>query len=399
MEEGLIGKVLAGKYEVRERIGEGGSGVVYLAWDRNLGRFAAVKTGKRGDGAWEGAGVKWEMEMLKALKHPMLPTVYDYFREENQYLVLEYIDGEGLHNFIEREGSVSEEQAREWGIQLLDLLFYLHEQKPPVIYRDLKPENIIVCPDGNLRAVDLGAAFRFRYDGQRQENMAGTVGYAAPEQLAGNDKADERSDIYTFGATLYHMLTGYNPALPPYGIRPVRCMNPSLSPGIEWIVKKCVETEPSKRYQSVEEIQKDLKRKDYPGRRRFFGRSGKKGQYVIRKMEKKIRLTEKKTVGLLGIMLLFGIMLTMSIPAFAKDKDVILPVIVYNTQGQKLVIRYDCVYKPDGNIILELEKELFDKENVQELSVSLTDAATGERRERVFYIQGNDAVKKEASNP
>lgn len=391
-------KLLMGKYELREQIGEGGSGIVYLAWDRHLERFAAVKEEKKAADFGKGGALKTEMEMLKALNHPMLPAVYDYFYEENQYLVLEYIQGESLHNLIEREGSIPEKQVCEWGIQLLELLSYMHEQKPPVIYRDLKPDNIIVCPDGNLRVIDLGAAFWSRYDGRRQEELAGTIGYAAPEQLRekkeGIDgenfgKADERSDIYTFGATLYHMLTGYDPSKPPYGMRPVRCMNPEVSSGIERIVNKCIETEPSKRYQSAEEIQRDLQRKDYLGRYHFFEKNRNKRQYVIRKMEKKIRLTEKRTTGLLGGVLLIGIMLTVCCPVLARTKEETLPVIVYNTQGQKLVIRYDSIYTPEGNMILELNKELFDKDGIQELSVSLTDRATGERRERIFYIQGD----------
>lgn len=384
--------ILAGKYELRKKIGEGANGIVYLAWDRHLERFVAVKEQKPVKGADEGEMLKKEMEMLKALRHPMLPAVYDYFQEESRYLVMEYIAGCGLHNYIENEGCISEEQARIWARQLSELLIWLHTRKPAVIYRDLKPENIIVCPEGNLRVVDFGAALSIRYDKYRQDSLAGTMGYAAPEALeegkTANSGVDERSDIYTLGATLYHMLTGHNPSQPPYGIRPVRSMNPQLSADIEKIVRKCTQPVPAKRYQTAEEVAKDLQSREYTGGRYFRKGRKRKERHAILKIEKKIRLTEKKTAGLLGIVILTAMTAAGAFPVFVKGKEAPLPVIVYNTQGQKLVIRYDSIYKTEGNLLLELEEELFDKENMQELTISLTDGVTGERRERVFYIQG-----------
>lgn len=298
-----INKSLADKYELIDQIGEGAGGVVYLAWDRHLERMAAIKEEKFSQGEGGISVLKKEMEMLKELKHPMLPAVFDYFSADKQYLVMEYIDGESLHNYIEREGRIPEEKACEWALQLLEFLSYLHSRKPVVIYRDLKPENIIVCPDSKLRVVDFGSAFCMNYDGTLQENLAGTIGYAAPEQFdsAGkwNNYADERSDIYTFGAALYHMLTGFNPSRPPYGVRPPRCMNPELTEGIEKIVLKCTEKEPSRRYQSVEEVKRDLIRRKYLKRRVFFSGYSRREQYVIKKLEKNIWLTEKKTIGLM----------------------------------------------------------------------------------------------------
>lgn len=416
----MTGSLLMGKYELKEIIGTGGSGIVYLAWDRHLERYVVVKEEKaevtdgakkvegaeKTDGAEEAKGtsiLKKEMEMLKALKHPMLPEVYDYFRESEQYLVMEYIRGEGLHNYIEREGVVPEKQACKWALQLLELFSYLHGQKPPVIYRDLKPDNIIVCSDGSLRVVDFGTALHSRYDKSMAQNLAGTAGYAAPEQLYGHmiqrenagknadarlsgDGADERSDIYTLGATLYHMLTGHHPARPPYGIRPVRYMNPEITQDMERIVAKCTEEEPDRRYQTVEELRADLEKRKFSGRRRLW--RNKRGRYALQKLEKRIWLTEKKTTGLF----MAGLVLCGLCAGFfsikASGRETPLPVIVYNKQGQKVVIRYDSIYKPDGNLLFELEQELYGKEGAFELSIGLTDCVTGERRERIFYIQG-----------
>lgn len=400
----MTGKVLLEKYELLERIGAGGSGVVYLAWDRHLERHVAVKAEKlSAEPASAGTDIlRKEMEMLKALKHPMLPVVYDYFQETERYLVMEYIRGESLHNFIEREGSVSEKQVYEWALQLSGLLSYLHMQKPPVIYCDLKPDNIILCPDGNLRVIDFGAALRIRYDGKGPEQSAGTIGYAAPEQLADTAeyqgirevRADERSDIYTLGTTMYHMLTGHDPARPPYGLRPVRCMKPGLTRDMERIVEKCTEEEPLKRYQTVLELTKDLERKRFSGRRHFFGEFRRRKQCVLRRMEKQIWLTEKAVTGLFAAGFLLCGLLAGFFSIQVKGQGTPLPVIVYNKQGQKVVIRYDSVYPLEGNLVFELERELFKDARVQELSIGLTDCESGERRERVFYIQGSEGVKQ-----
>ncbi|MDE5932757.1 MAG: serine/threonine protein kinase, partial [Lachnospiraceae bacterium] len=328
--------------------------------------------------------LKKEMEVLKTLKHPMLPVVYDYFQETERYLVMEYIRGESLHNFIEREGSIPEKQVYAWALQLTDLLSYLHRQKPPVIYCDLKPGNIIVCSDGNLRLIDFGAALRIGYDGKEPERLAGTVGYASPERLV-----DERSDIYTLGATIYHMLTGYDPTKPPYGLRPVRCMKPEVARDMERIVGKCTEEEPSKRYQTALELKQDLERQRFSGRHHCFREFRERKRYVLRRMEKQVWLTEKAATGLfaVGILILglFGGLFSIQV----KGKETPLPVIVYNKQGQKVVIRYDSVYPIESNLVFELERELFGEEGIRELSIGLTDCETGERRERVFYIQGS----------
>lgn len=390
--ETLMKSVLAEKYEICGQIGEGGSGIVYRVWDRHMERFAALKVGKSEESPGRRNVLRKEMEMLRSLKHSMLPAVYDYFDEDGQYLVMEYIEGISLHNYIEAEGCIPEKKVCEWAMQLLDLLAYLHGRKPPVIYRDLKPDNIIVCPDGCLRVVDFGAALPSRYDRPYQENLAGTVGYAAPEQLSdtrtGGRKTDERSDIYTFGATLYHMLTGFNPSLPPCGIRPVRCMNPGLTRRIEWIVGRCTQAEPSKRYQTVEEIKRDLERR---GRVSFsFYRKERRSRYVIRRMEKRIWLTEKKTTGLLSLGILLCTVLLYGVSLLVNGREAPLPVTVYNTQGQKLVIRYGSIYSPDGDFVFELEKKLFDTGGRQELSISLTDCETGRKRERVFSIKGGE---------
>lgn len=378
-------KVLAGKYELLEQIGEGGCSIVYLAWDRHIERYVAIKVQKEPGKDDAEEILRNEMENLKALSHTMLPTVYDFFREDRWYLVMEYIAGESLHNFIIREGGLSEKLSCEWAEQLLGLLSYLHRHKPPMIYRDLKPENIIVCTDGRLKVVDFGAAFcvKHNYDSNRLEKMAGTLGYAAPEQLLKGGlghAVDERSDIYNFGATLYHMLTGSIPPVQAHGCLSVRKVNPSLTQSIERIVRKCTATDPYMRYQSVEDIKRDLEKIKFNER--------EKKSSILRRIERKVWLTDKKAAGLMGIGILLAGMLINGLAVQVKGQEAALPVTVYNKQGQKLIIRYDSVYRVEGSLVFELEQKLFAGDDMHELSISLTNIETGERQERIFYLQG-----------
>lgn len=303
-----------GKYTIVKMLGEGGEGCVYLARDETLQRLAAVKQVRESCGALgEGAEpeqdqhvrIREEADFLQHLKHPMLPVVYDLIRADSWYLVMEYIQGITLREYIGKNGYTDKDAACQWASQILDILEYLHTRRPPVIYRDLKPDNLMVCPDGRLRLVDFGAAGRRKFDGKSEERMAATPGFGAPEQFGrckcgeyenrgdasahgcGNQGiyADERSDIYAFGKVLYYMVTGADPAKPPYTALSVRDYQPLLPKRLDWMIQKCIREDPAERYQVVEEIRKELRRcgkRNRCLRRRSF----------IRVVEKKIWLTE-----------------------------------------------------------------------------------------------------------
>ncbi len=278
-----------GKYKLIKALGRGGEGCVYLAEDSVLHRLVAMKR------VWNGSReaeekLKKEAEFLQRLQHPMLPVVYDLLWDEAWYLVMEYIEGISLHNYIKRSGMVSEKQAGKWAEQLLSILQYLHTRKPPVIYQDLKPDNIIVCPNGNLRMVDFGAAYYRNYSGNRERRDAFSVGYAAPEQMKREGYtayADERSDIYAFGKIMYYMLTGTDPAYPPYTELPIASYASAVSGQMEKVLCKCMEEDPAKRYQVVEDIWRDLIGND----RGWWRRRTYRNQF-IRKVEKQVSLTE-----------------------------------------------------------------------------------------------------------
>lgn len=274
-----------GKYRIIKPLGHGGEGSVYLAEDEGLGRYAAVK--RLWDQEENGERIKEEAAFLRDLRHPMLPVVYELLYENGWYLVMEYVDGISLHNYIEKQGAVEEGRARLWAAALLDVLDYLHTRETPVIYRDLKPDNIMVCRDGGLKLVDFGAAGLRSFVPESGARMAFSAGFAAPEQR-GEDgigaRADERSDLYAFGKTLYYMVTGAVPCDTPNTSFPASYYNPLLSEELEEIIERCTRKEPEARYQVAGEIMRDLCRRD--------GRRKKGRREFVRHIEKQICLTD-----------------------------------------------------------------------------------------------------------
>ena len=174
---------------------------------------------------------------------------------------MEYIEGKNLEDYVREKGNIRQEQAVEWTLELADFLIYLHERKNPVIYGDMKPANIIVEPDGKIKLVDFGTAW-LRYQEDTEKLSAGTYGYAAPEQLFANGcgGADERSDVYGLGVTFYYMLTGDDPSKPPFLLHPIRFFDRKLSVELEKIIKKAVEVEKGKRYQTMRQLKAAIER-------------------------------------------------------------------------------------------------------------------------------------------
>ena len=189
----------------------------------------------------------------------MLPRIVDIFEDEAHiYIVEDFVEGITLEELLKRQGKVDEEQGLAWFKDLCGVLDYLHRQKPhPIIYRDMKPSNVMLQPDGNLKLIDFGIAREYKQESSADTTYIGTKGYAAPEQF-GRAQTDERTDIYSLGVTMYHLLTGKSPYEPPYQFVPVRHLVPQLSHGIEYILGKCVQPEPADRYQNVDLLLDDL---------------------------------------------------------------------------------------------------------------------------------------------
>lgn len=259
-----IGSVIDGKYEILKQIGKGGMSFVYLSMDKRLNKQWAIKEiRKRGNGKNDEIVINSllaEAKMMKMLDHPALPRIVDIIDDnETIYIVMDYIEGESLDKIILEYGPQPEEIVIDWAKQLCDVLGYLHSKK--IIYRDMKPANVMLKPEGNLKVIDFGIAREYKEQNTTDTTVLGTKGYASPEHY-GARQTDARSDIFTLGMTLHHLLTGIDPRTPDYMYAPIRQWNPQLSDGIEAIIDKCTAISPEDRYQSCAELMYDLEHPD-----------------------------------------------------------------------------------------------------------------------------------------
>ncbi len=250
--------ILDGRYRLIRKIGHGGMGTVYLAENIKLGTHWAVKMVEKSNTVID--GIYREIEILKKLNHHSLPRIVDVIETEDAfYIVQDYIEGISLDELIKREGYVEESKVIQWGIEICEVLKYLHGIKPnPVIYRDMKPSNIILTPSGTLKLVDFGIAREYRELGGNDTVYIGTRGYAAPEQY-GLGQTDERSDIYSLGITLIQLATGKWPASGGFDGNRLLEAESNISDELAAILKKCVQPEPNKRYQTADELCSALK--------------------------------------------------------------------------------------------------------------------------------------------
>lgn len=253
-----IGSLIDGRYKILAKIGQGGMSIVYLAINEKVNKEWAVKEIRK-DGVSNFNVVKQglivEIDMLKRLSHPSLPRIIDVIDNEDTFLiVMDYIEGTPLSVMLREHGAQPQDSVINWARQLCDVLGYLHTRTPPIIYRDMKPANIMLKPDGGISLIDFGTAREYKAEGVSDTVCLGTMGYAAPEQFGGMGQTDARTDIYSLGVTLYHLITGVDPSKPPYEIKPICEINPHLSSGLEQVILKCVQRNPANRYQNCEEL-------------------------------------------------------------------------------------------------------------------------------------------------
>jgi serine/threonine-protein kinase len=255
----VINSVIDDKYEVLKMIGQGGMSRVYLAMDRRLNKQWAVKEVMKNARDRNNAIIIQsaiaEANLMKKLDHSSLPRIVDILEtKELIYVIMDYVEGESLDKILDEYGAQPQDLVIEWAKQLCDVLDYLHNCSPPIIYRDMKPANVVLHPSGNIRLLDFGIAREYKSQNTADTVSLGTKGYAAPEQFGGSGQTDARTDIYCLGVTLYHLLTGQNPTEPPYELYPIRHWNPALSGGLERIIQKCTQQNPDDRYQSCTDL-------------------------------------------------------------------------------------------------------------------------------------------------
>lgn len=252
-----IGSVIDHKYRILHQIGHGGMSNVYLALNEKANKQWAVKEVRKDGGKDDVVrqNLIAETSILCELRHPHLPTIVDVIQDNDTYLIfMDYIEGITLSKKLLAEGAQSEKDVVKWAMQICDVLGYLHSRKPPIIYRDTKPSNIMLKPNGDVVLIDFGTARVYKETADEDTSWLGTRGYAAPEQFGGSGQTDGRTDIYNLGATMYHLVTGHNPAQPPYEMYPIRKWDKNLSSGLEMIILKCTRKNPDERYQNCAEL-------------------------------------------------------------------------------------------------------------------------------------------------
>lgn len=263
------GVVLQDRYLIEGTIGVGGMSVVYSGRDlrfKDVVRQCAIKEMAQSapDSNTRLLNLKnFEREagLLATLQHPSIPKVFDFFEENGRiYLILELVRGRDLETALDQNGGpLPEERVVRWAVQICDVLSYLHSHQPdPIVFRDMKPSNVMVTEDERIILIDFGIA-RDLVRGDRKGTMIGTEGYSPPEQYRG--MAEPRGDLYALGATLHHLLTGSDPRLEtPFTFqeRPIRQLNPNVSPELERAIVRALEYDVTARWGSAEEMKQAL---------------------------------------------------------------------------------------------------------------------------------------------
>src|SRR5258708_533703 len=287
-----LGTILDGKFKIVQVLGEGGMGTVYKVEQVDKpGYFRAVKellispntTEEERKSAIE--RFDKEIDLLFNLKHPRIPSLILSFHERgNNYFVMEFVPGRTLEKILEdNKGPLDEGQVINWMMQVCEALSYIHSRTPPIILRDLKPGNIIVTPDGNVQLIDFGIARRFDPNKRTNTENLGTISYASPEHLGsitapGQKRSvqnpgklvqtDARSDIYSLGATMYHLLTNREPEpiqTPQPGailgknprLRTIQVAGRQICP-VEQVIIKAMQQDPAQRFQNAEAMRMAL---------------------------------------------------------------------------------------------------------------------------------------------
>ena len=279
----LIGKVLAKRYTIVEKLGHGGYGDVYRAFDANLQLDVVVK--KLKDLTESENGGREEVDVLKQLHQENLPTVFDFFVEDGQaYTVMSLIPGQDLEEVREKYPRFNQKQVLYWAKQLARALAYLHTRKPSIIHSDIKPSNIMLKPDGDVCLIDFNISLAITGDNSYATGTSN--GFSPPEQYPNfgfyleetgaqlynneyDDRTsqavtimrntigngiDERSDIYSLGATLYTLITGKKPSSHYWNNESILDKNVNISPGFAHIIDKMMQLDPDDRYQNGVEL-------------------------------------------------------------------------------------------------------------------------------------------------
>lgn len=442
-------EIRIGKYKVLRKLGEGGGGSVYLVEDCALKKLYALKTGGRKE-------IKEEAERMKAITDRRFPYLVDVIDITERMadcsdhgsgeagqgietsifmgIIMEYIEGPTLEEYISEHAPLSEQETLSLMKQIAGILEYLHAMRPAVIYRDLKPSNLILQPDGMLRALDFGASLQ----GYGQISSAysyGTYGYCAPEQRRG-EALTPACDIYACGVIMYYMLTGIDPAKPPYGVlgkmNALTEVSLTVSAVLENVVNGCCQEDASDRYadggvllerlNTISTKKEEIKDKvlmtayylvlfaaaAYTGfgicsfyqgnadrlalsvsmmslclaawlmRRLIVEKHIRR--HFIKKREWNLLYTEKKTIGLWMIVMVIFLVSG----CIKRDTPERLPVYLTDELGRNILVRDGCEYFSQGDIYFCLPTE---ENSYYEIYFYKMDVFRGIEKEQIFRVR------------
>lgn len=257
-----LGSIVDGRYYVFELIANNGIFSSYLVRNVRLNNILAMKVCDKTNRSYSlilRDIILREFHTLMHLKHPSIPRIIDIIEDDkNIFIIREYVDGTSLDSVVKKYGAQSAETVISWAKQLCSALNYLHSFNPPYIYRDMKPSNLILTSGGIIKIIDFEMMCSYDPLKEGDTQVLGTqMGYAAPEQFCGG-RLDVRTDIFGIGMTMHNLVTGVDPDKPPYVYVPIREYNPNLPKGLEYIIDKCTQFNPEKRYSNCNDLIVDL---------------------------------------------------------------------------------------------------------------------------------------------
>ena len=313
------GYILDEKYVVIKTLGKGGMGTVYLCKNNRLGNLWAIKEVVQDI---KNTGILTEANILKDLNHVGIRRIVDIFYENNHlYMVQDYVEGQTLKEYVKVNGRMNTEKICRITSDLCDILGYLHNQNPAIIYRDIKPSNIMITPSDKIVLIDFGISKVYRGDLEQDTVKAGSNGFAAPEQY-GSGKCCAQTDIYGIGMLIFFMVKG---RIPTTGIEPLLDENYEeyIDDNLRRIIQKCVKIHIMDRYSSAEVLNKEILEvvKMDKFQKKAFCSNNSGTNMFIKKSETKIKSKFKKTIG--GFLLFIVTILASIYMLLGNKKEII----------------------------------------------------------------------------
>ena len=244
----IIEEMIYEEYQVGSLLGQGATGAVYEVIHKGTNHKYALKISK------EKEILRQEAQRMRNIQCRVFPAIYDYREGDLGYLIMEYIEGRNLQEIFDA-GTVFELEEAVWIVgEVLKGLGFLHRQNPALVYRDLKPANIIIEKSGGIRLIDLGSVACFEKKSEAGVVRAGTYGYAAPEQFWPDMIPEPNWDVYAVGKLLGYLLTGHNPALPPYEVEEYYKNNRKIPDSLKEVLNRSLSKQGQARYEDAEQM-------------------------------------------------------------------------------------------------------------------------------------------------